>query len=73
MIYLFYVFSLDEDKNTLNILSKQYIEMLEHNILEPYKFINVSNFNIWKSEKLINFTILHLHKMLGSKKYFKNV
>lgn len=43
MIYLFYIFSSDEDNNTLNILSKQYIEMLQHNILEPYKFINVSN------------------------------
>lgn len=34
--------SSDEDSNILNIISKQYIEMLDHNVLEPYKFINVS-------------------------------
>lgn len=32
--------SSDEDSNILNIICKQYIEMLDHNVLEPYKFIN---------------------------------
>lgn len=39
-----FICSLEEDKNTLIIISKQYIEMLEHNVLEPYKFVNVSHF-----------------------------
>ncbi|XP_060859009.1 protein FAN-like isoform X1 [Metopolophium dirhodum] len=32
--------SSEKDSNILNIISKQYIEMLDHNVLEPYKFIN---------------------------------
>lgn len=39
------LFSTEEDTNTLYIISNQYIEMLNHNVLEPYKFINVSNYN----------------------------
>jgi len=39
---LFHITSSDKDSNILNIISKQYIEMLDHNVLEPYKFINVS-------------------------------
>jgi len=39
---LFHIISTDKDSNILNIISKQYIEMLDHNVLEPYKFINVS-------------------------------
>lgn len=39
--FLFHIISSDEDSNILNIICKQYIEMLDHNVLEPYKFINV--------------------------------
>ncbi|XP_050438205.1 protein FAN-like [Adelges cooleyi] len=39
--------SMDDEKNTIIIVSKQYIGMLEHNVLEPYKFVNeVSVFKI---------------------------
>lgn len=37
--------NLGKSANILNVLSKQYIEMLEDNVLEPYKFINVSNYS----------------------------
>lgn len=39
---MFHIISSEKDSNILNIISKQYIEMLDHNVLEPYKFINVS-------------------------------
>jgi len=54
------IISSDEDSNILNIISKQHIEMLDHNVLEPYKFINVSVYIL-----ILNIFYIYILNFLG--------